>query len=340
MERFNVPSKINRDVANAIKIRVAIFLKNWIESPYEQLDPIMEEKVSQFIDGLIAQDIPNLVPMLKKAMDSHSKKFIYPALYSGEIPKPKLSRNLSEQLSFLDVHPLEMARQLTIRFFDIYKKIKHTEFFGQSWIKSSSSSENILKMINFFNEVSLWVSTTVLLATKIRDRVKIMETFIKIAAASRELNNFHLLMAILSAFFSSPLLRLKWTKEKLSKRTKQILKSLEELMSMEKAFKNYRSALKNAEAPCIPYIGVYLTDLVFIEDGNPNLVGKRMNFVKQKYIYNIVSTVQRYQKFPYNLAIVQPIQNLYDSSPKNGNQELFDLSLLREPRGATRNEIL
>jgi son of sevenless-like protein len=34
----------------------------------------------------------------------------------------------------------------------------------------------------------------------------------------------------------------------------------------------YRKTLAQAAQPCVPYLGVYLTDLTFIEDGNPDTV--------------------------------------------------------------------
>lgn len=40
---------------------------------------------------------------------------------------------------------------------------------------------------------------------------------------------------------------------------------LEAIMGMEGSFKVYRQTLVEATPPCVPYIGVYLTDLVFIE---------------------------------------------------------------------------
>jgi hypothetical protein len=86
--------------------------------------------------------------------------------------------------------------------------------------------------------------------------------------------------------------------------------------------------------------GVYLTDLVFIEDGNSNQIGRRFNFAKHRLVYNIVITVQRYQKFPYNLAVVPLIQQYFDNAPKLEEKKLFAMSLECEPRSATRNDIV
>src|SRR5690349_693198 len=71
LERFNTPP--NTPNAQQIKIRVGVFLKNWIESPYEELTPEMTAKFVEFIEGPLRNDCPAVVPGLKKAIDSHYK---------------------------------------------------------------------------------------------------------------------------------------------------------------------------------------------------------------------------------------------------------------------------
>jgi len=134
-------------------------------------------------------------------------------------------------------------------------------------------------------------------------------------------------------------MRLKWTRDKMSKRTKQSLEELENMMSMEKSFKKYREALKAAEAPCVPYIGFYLKDLVFIEEGNPSKIGNRISVVKQRLLHDIILAIQRYQKFPYNFIAVPSIQQYFEAAPKFEEKMLFQLSMTCEPRGATRSDI-
>jgi len=46
-------------------------------------------------------------------------------------------------------------------------------------------------------------------------------------------------------------------------------------------FSEYRKALQESQAPCLPYFGVFLTDITFTEDGNPDyLAGGKINFIK------------------------------------------------------------
>jgi len=198
-----------------------------------------------------------------------------------------------------------------------------------------------MQMVQYFNDVASWVATTILVETHVRNRAKVMDIFIHIAQALKEMNNFHLVTAITSAFNTSTLLRLKWTVEKLPKRSKQILEELEELMNVQSSFKNYRLAIEEVEPPCIPYMGVYLTDLTFIDEGNPHKIAGRINFSKCLYSHKVISTALKFKPFIYNFAPVQIIQQFFLSARKIQNEdELYTLSLEREPRSCSRNDIL
>jgi hypothetical protein len=48
---------------------------------------------------------------------------------------------------------------------------------------------------------------------------------------------------------------------------------------VDKNYKNLRAYMKNLSPPCVPYLGMYQTDLVFIEDGNKNWRGASMELV-------------------------------------------------------------
>ena len=72
------------------------------------------------------------------------------------------------------------------------------------------------------------------------------------------MQNYHLVSAFVSAFNKSPILRLKHTKSKLTKRHLAILEDLETIMSMEKSYNNYRQIMKNAVPPLVPFLFVFL----------------------------------------------------------------------------------
>lgn len=91
-------------------------------------------------------------------------------------------------------------------------------------------------------------------------------------------------MAIVAGLNTSSISRLKFT-QSAAKQAVKTLKSLENRLSALGSYKDYRNMLKNFDPPLIPYIGVYIQDLTFIEDGNPDEIDDYINFHKRVLIY-------------------------------------------------------
>jgi len=70
-------------------------------------------------------------------------------------PPPHLPKEIKEQYTFLDFHPEEVARQLTLIELAIFKNIQYKELLGVRWTKKNKEkySPNVLKMIRFSNHV-------------------------------------------------------------------------------------------------------------------------------------------------------------------------------------------
>ena len=89
-------------------------------------------------------------------------------------------------------------------------------------------------------------------------------------------------MEIISALHSSSTARMKQSWALIPEGLIEKLEVLNTLMSPNDNFKNYREALKNMNATCIPYLGLWLADLTFIDDGNPDVLEpeKLLNYEK------------------------------------------------------------
>jgi hypothetical protein len=86
--------------------------------------------------------------------------------------------------------------------------------------------------------------------------------------------------------------------------------------------------------------GTYLTDLTFIEDGNPDTIDGQINFKKRELVFKVIQEVQLYQSQPYTYPVVEPIATFLADLPNLGEKELHELSLLLEPRDAELSQIL
>ena len=84
-------------------------------------------------------------------------------------------------------------------------------------------------------------------------------TFFKISFSSfrqhlKDLNNFHLLAAVVAGLGHCAVSRLKFTLARVSKSDLLKLKELEKFMSMESSYRTYRNHLLSVDLPAIPYM--------------------------------------------------------------------------------------
>ncbi|KAF9405425.1 hypothetical protein BGZ94_003544, partial [Podila epigama] len=83
-----------------------------------------------------------------------------------------------------------------------------------------------------------------------------------------KLNNFDTLTAISCAIESTPVKRLYNTWEGISKSYVERSVQLRKMISSDLNYSVYRAKLKTVQSPCIPFLGLYLTVIAYIEDGN------------------------------------------------------------------------
>ena len=179
------------------------------------------------------------------------------------------------------------AEQLTLLEFAKFQKITPKEMSHQAWSKGKDAP-NILDIISQFNEITYWVATEVVREKDLKKRASIITHFISIADHCRTHCNFNTMMEILVGLALGPVQRLKATWEAVPKSAETTYKKLCQLIDNRKNYFNYREALKASkqipQACVFPYIGLYLKDLTFIEDGNDNFTDKNktiINFEKK-----------------------------------------------------------
>ncbi|KFU93525.1 Ras-specific guanine nucleotide-releasing factor 1, partial [Chaetura pelagica] len=182
---------------------------------------------------------------------------------------------------------LEIAEQLTLLDHLVFKKIPYEEFFGQGWMKLEKNERTpyIMKNTKHFNDVSNLIASEILRNEELNARASAIEKWVAVADICRCLHNYNAVLEVTSSLNRSAIFRLKKTWLKVSKQTKALIDKLQKLVSSEGRFKNLREALKNCDPPCVPYLGMYLTDLAFIEEGTPNYTEDGLvNFSKMRMV--------------------------------------------------------
>ncbi len=160
-------------------------------------------------------------------------------------------------------------------------------------------------------------------------------------------------MAVVSALNSAAVSRLKWTKDKIGRRNEQvlldalpsltckILTQIESLCNMEGSWKGLRGAITLAIPPRIPYLGIYLMDLLFVDEGNSDIVQDNLiNFEKRRLVYQSLTKIEESQKIGYNFTPVTEIEKLITSLPQLDEKQMYKKSLECEPRNCTKQDIM
>jgi hypothetical protein len=213
---------------------------------------------------------------------------------------------------FMEWNEKEVAKQLTMWTHELFKKIKPSECFGKGWSKgeeyANEKAPNVWQMIQRFNQVSTWVATEIVKQDALKQRVKIVKKLLQIAQHCRELNNFETAMAFVSGLQTTAVDRLKDTWKKIEAKPKlwATFQDLVKLFDSEGNFQEYRNAMKGiSNSPAIPYLGLSLRLLTYIEDGNENDFGKKLNrkdlinFDKRRKLAHVVADIIKWQNTSY-----------------------------------------
>ena len=129
-------------------------------------------------------------------------------------------------------------------------------------------------------------------------------------------------------------------KKKQQLTTEQITPFTETNHLMEKSFKNYREALVTVNPPCIPYLGLWQTDLTFLSDGNPDRVeGNLINFKKMRKVADTLLLIQQFQNDVYCFLPANEIQEFILTKYQSAISEddAFNMSVQLEPRELVAN---
>jgi son of sevenless len=234
----------------------------------------------------------------------------------------------------------EIAKGLTLISSKLFQKVKPNEFLNKHWMDEEEKFEkakNLIKIINRSNLVGNWV-TSEIIKPNLEDRKNAIMKCIKIAKIVKDFQNYNLLVEILSGLGSNPIYRLKKTWDEIPEEYMNIYNELLELINPKGSYKNLRNEIKLHSPPTIPYIGMFLTDLLFIEDGNPDIKGELINWSKRKLQAEIIRSIQMYQQMGYE-RVIQDFDDpdfeniLTELEKKCENMDtLYDLSLKYEPR--------
>ncbi|XP_054376634.2 ras-specific guanine nucleotide-releasing factor RalGPS1 isoform X10 [Pongo abelii] len=212
----------------------------------------------------------------------------------------------------LKVTPEEFASQITLMDIPVFKAIQPEELASCGWSKKEKHSlaPNVVAFTRRFNQKLL------------------------------ELNNLHSLMSVVSALQSAPIFRLTKTWALLNRKDKTTFEKLDYLMSKEDNYKRTREYIRSLKmVPSIPYLGIYLLDLIYIDSAYPasgsimeneqrsNQMNNILRIIADLQVscsYDHLTTLPHVQKYLKSVRYIEELQKFVED-------DNYKLSLRIEP---------
>ncbi|CAH1955334.1 unnamed protein product [Acanthoscelides obtectus] len=228
---------------------------------------------------------------------------------------PELVRESA--VHFLQLNAVEVAIQLTLQDFSIFRQIEPTEYIDDLFeLKSKYGTPMLDQFAALVNKEMFWVVSEVCSEHNPVRRMKIIKQFVKVARQCKECKNFNSMFAIISGLGHGAVSRLRQSWDKLPGKYQRVFSELQQLMDPSRNMSKYRQLIsaEQTQPPIIPFYPVVKKDLTFIHLGNDSKIEGLINFEKLRMIAKEVRSLSNMCSSPYDLLTMlelggQPASN-------------------------------
>ncbi|KAI9314588.1 hypothetical protein BX666DRAFT_1968375 [Dichotomocladium elegans] len=183
----------------------------------------------------------------------------------------------------LSYHSTKIVEQFCLIERQVLLSVEWEELIDCRWRNGTAAAPcGVQQLIQRFNSVCQWVASEIVLTKSVEERAELVRQYIRIAQKCKAVSNFASLFQILLGLQSPAIARLHKTWALVSQNDMRLLGQLSAFTSPTKNWKNIRDSMSRVaeeygnkqegesdEGGCIPFLGIYLSDLVFNAELQP-----------------------------------------------------------------------
>jgi son of sevenless len=258
-----------------------------------------------------------------------------------------IESKLKPGFSLIDIDPLKFAQQIALISFDCFKKIQPSELHHMNWNakKKNILSPNLTNLIQKFNQMRNWIISSILSEKRVKKRAELWEYILRVIIHLYDIGDFNSLKFFISGIDSSPVYRLRHTRSLVSTSLLETFKTLEQDTAQNN--RTFRKIMNERKPPFVPYIGICLIDLTFIEEGNPTMIKDNVvNWRKSSLKFQSIQSFLALQSvgFPFKKMIQTEeyiIKEIFNQIHEQlDDSVMFEKSRELEPRGCKMSDLL
>ncbi|RSL38205.1 hypothetical protein CEP53_015077 [Fusarium sp. AF-6] len=282
IDQFNLAQSIREGGDNRVLSRICQALKLWLETYWvpdtnhevlerisffvrESVHPVFPSSANLLLEitkGLrVSHCIPqtSVSPTLKQPSEQQcvgAQSFTLKVIEGNK-------SNRRRKPSMSDLSGPHLAHQITVKQMELLRAILPQEFLACRWMHGKAP--NIAAMSRLTNNISNWVSATILSEPNAKVRGSIIGKWTQVAHQLFQLRNFDGLVAVVCGLTNTPVYRLHASWDAISSSDRESFHSLLTAVDPSQNYRALRGMAEHFPKPRLPFLGAYLTELVFID---------------------------------------------------------------------------
>ncbi|KAL7715714.1 Guanine nucleotide exchange factor [Entamoeba marina] len=341
LDRFELAVSIDSERANIVRARIVSILSYWSTTIYPIL-PEHEKKGASMIFSLFVRRI-NCYGMKKQARllleHMQREKTVVTVVddcddTTSYIKEPFKYFVQQTHIDFIDIPPVEFAKQLTLISSEYFRAVGLFEL--QLWNSCRDECHALAKCVNFFNTLQNYLALLLLREKSVIQRSKILSHIISICNYCYIIKNYDAVVCIITLLDTSSIHRLKKTFTALPGSIQTKLSLLRTFASPKDNWAFYRKKVNEAKhTACVPYVGLFSSDTLFATDGiKTETNDNQINFLKCQKLSGIAQQVAFLQQRSYSFKKCNSIRKFIFKcveEPVINEENKFSMSRSIEP---------